>query len=91
MVSGNGHKPWHRESFRAPPDPQQREALWGPLVDTWMTPGGSECKQFRSGAVLCDNPDGVTFADIKNDRVMWLQYPDGSKEWLTPPPNASCS
>jgi hypothetical protein len=88
VVSGNGQfKPWYRESFRAPSDLQQREALWGPVVDTWMTPEESECKEFGSGAVLCDNPHGVTFAHINEDHVMWLQYPDGSKEWLIPPSN----
>jgi hypothetical protein len=88
VLSGNGQfKPWYRESFRAPSDPKQREALWGPVVKTWVTPEDSECKEFGGGAVLCDHPEGETFAHIKKDHVMWLQYPDGSKEWLIPPSN----
>ena len=86
MLGGNGQfKPWYSENFRAPSDPQQREALWGPVVKTWMTPEDSECKEFGSGAVLCDKPGGATFAHIKKDRVMWIEYPDGTKSWMVHP------
>jgi hypothetical protein len=44
-----------------------------------MTPEDAQCKEFESGAKLCDNPDGTTFVWVVKDRVMWLQYPDGSK------------
>lgn len=78
-------KPWLREDFRAPSDPQQREALWGPAVGTWTTPGGGVCKEFDSGAKLCDSPNGSTFAWIVRDSVAWMQYPDGNKNWMARP------
>jgi hypothetical protein len=88
VLSGNGQvKPWYGESFRAPSDPQQREALCGPVVKTWMTPEGAQCKDFEDRTHVCDNPNGVTYVEVKKDRVMWLQYPDRSKEWLIPPSN----
>ena len=54
-------------------------------MDTWMTPEDAQCKEFESGAKLCDNPDGTTFVWVVKDRVMWLQYPDGSKSWMMHP------
>ncbi len=78
-------KPWLREDFRAPVDPQQREALWGPVVGTWTTPGGGECKEFESGAQLCDHPDGSTFVWISQDWTMWMQDSGGGKEWMSRP------
>ena len=75
-----------REDFRAPSDPQPREALWGPVVGTWTTPGGGECKEFESGAKLCDYQSGSIFVWIAEDRTGWMQHSDGSKEWLAHPP-----
>lgn len=78
-------KPWLREDFRAPSDPQQREALWGPVVGTWTTPGGGECKEFQNGAKLCDHSDGSTFVWVVNDHAAWMQYSGGDKAWRLQP------
>ncbi len=64
-------KPWLREDFRAPSGPQQREALWGPVVET--TPDGSQCKAYEYGARLCDSPGETTFVWIVGDQAMWIQ------------------
>jgi hypothetical protein len=78
-------KSWLDPEFRAPSDPQQREALWGPVVGTWTTPDGSECKAYEYGAQLCDSPYGSTFAWVMKDGVAWKQYQDGSKQWMARP------
>ena len=87
-------KPWLREDFRAPSDPLQREALWGPVVGTWTTPGGGECKEYEYGAKLCDHPGGSTFVWIVKDWAAWMQHGDGSKNSFSrhgdrPPPPTS--
>lgn len=84
-------KPWLREDFLAPQDAASREALWGPVIGTWTTPGGGECKEFESGAKICDFPGGSTFVWIVEDRAMWMQSSngggDGNKDWTIRPSN----
>lgn len=84
-------KPWLHPDFRAPSDSAGREALWGPVIGTWTTPGGGECKEFQSGAKICDFPGGTTFVWIVEDRAMWMQSSNGggSKDWIVRPPNLS--
>lgn len=79
-------KPWLDPDFRAPSDPQQREALWGPMVGTWTSPGGGQCYEFQSGAKICDYPGGSTFVWIVKDFTAWMQSSGGEKESYAQPP-----
>lgn len=50
------------------------------MTGTWTTPGGGECKEYESGAKICDHPDGSTFVWIVEDWTAWMQHGDGSRE-----------
>lgn len=80
-------KPWLREDFRAPSDPQQREALWGLVTRTWTETDGEQCKLYEYGTQICDWPDGTADIWVDPDWAGWVQYPDGSKEWYERPEN----
>ena len=59
--------------------------MWGQVLETWMTPEDARCRMFEYGVHVCDHPNGSIYVEVKADHVMWIEEPDGSKDWLIPP------